>query len=214
MTVSLCIRQGSKRNDDSVSVEELDWSAERQVLIPAEHLWCDFTFSYFTLVSNAEVNFCKLYILSATARQSHFQESKWVNTNFNSYVINSGSRLWFSSSHGSFSHFWFSQLRKSSVGLTSREVNGRQVRLQNQIKTLLITKKLWRSVHCTMKFLFTLHLLHFVIMRWFVLNTKPAKTVDLTSEWILKCLWLTVAYKKPTDMSVIDYCSMLQNTLK
>ncbi len=40
MTVSLCIRQGSKRNDDSVSVEELDWSAERQVLIPAEHLWC------------------------------------------------------------------------------------------------------------------------------------------------------------------------------
>ncbi len=42
MTVSLCIRQASKRNDDSVSVEELDWSAERQVLIPAEHLWCDF----------------------------------------------------------------------------------------------------------------------------------------------------------------------------
>ncbi len=42
MTVSLCIRQESKRNDDSVSVEELDWSAERQVLIPAEHLWCDF----------------------------------------------------------------------------------------------------------------------------------------------------------------------------
>ncbi len=44
MTVSLCIRQGSKRNDDSVSVEELDWSAERQVLIPAEHLWCDFKY--------------------------------------------------------------------------------------------------------------------------------------------------------------------------
>ncbi len=31
MTVSLCIRQESKRNDDSVSVEELDWSAERQL---------------------------------------------------------------------------------------------------------------------------------------------------------------------------------------
>ncbi len=42
MTVSLCIRQGSKRNDDSVSVEELDWSAESQVLIPAELFWCDF----------------------------------------------------------------------------------------------------------------------------------------------------------------------------
>ncbi len=41
MTVSLCIRQGSKRNDDSVSVEELDWSVESQVLIPAEHRWCD-----------------------------------------------------------------------------------------------------------------------------------------------------------------------------
>ncbi len=32
MTVSLCIRQGSKINDDSVSVEELDWSAESQGL--------------------------------------------------------------------------------------------------------------------------------------------------------------------------------------
>ncbi len=29
MTVSLCIRQGSERNYDSVSVEELDWSEER-----------------------------------------------------------------------------------------------------------------------------------------------------------------------------------------
>ncbi len=35
MTESLCIKQESKRNDDSVSVEELDWSAESQVLIPA-----------------------------------------------------------------------------------------------------------------------------------------------------------------------------------
>ncbi len=42
MTMPLCIRQGSKINDDSVSVEELDWSAESQVLIPAEHFWCDF----------------------------------------------------------------------------------------------------------------------------------------------------------------------------
>jgi len=42
MTVPLCIRQGSKKNDDLVSMEELDWSAESQVLIPAEHLWCDF----------------------------------------------------------------------------------------------------------------------------------------------------------------------------
>ncbi len=31
VTVPLCIRQGSKINDDSVSVEELDWYAESQV---------------------------------------------------------------------------------------------------------------------------------------------------------------------------------------
>ncbi len=36
-----CIKQGPKRNYDSVSVEELDWSAESQVLIPAEQFWCD-----------------------------------------------------------------------------------------------------------------------------------------------------------------------------
>ncbi len=41
LTWPLCIRQGWKRND-SVSVEELDRSAGSQVLIPAEHLWCDF----------------------------------------------------------------------------------------------------------------------------------------------------------------------------
>ncbi len=41
MTVPLCIRPGSKRNYDSVSVEKLVWSAESQVLIPAEQLWCD-----------------------------------------------------------------------------------------------------------------------------------------------------------------------------
>ncbi len=42
MTVPLCIRKGSKRNDDSGRVEELDWSAESQVLMLAEHFWCDF----------------------------------------------------------------------------------------------------------------------------------------------------------------------------
>ncbi len=28
---------------DSVSVEQFDWSAESKVLIPAEHLWSDFS---------------------------------------------------------------------------------------------------------------------------------------------------------------------------
>ncbi len=60
MTVSLCIRQESKRNDDSVSVEELDWSAERQVLIPAEHFWCDFTCRPWA--KNSSPNTIDLYI--------------------------------------------------------------------------------------------------------------------------------------------------------
>ncbi len=56
MTVSLCIRQESERNDDSVSVEELDWSAERQVLIPAEHLWCDFKYRPWAKNSSPNTN--------------------------------------------------------------------------------------------------------------------------------------------------------------
>ncbi len=40
------------RNDDSVSVEELDWSAESQVSIPAEHFWCDFKCRLNQLNSN------------------------------------------------------------------------------------------------------------------------------------------------------------------
>ncbi len=60
MTVSLCIRQESKRNDDSVIVEELDCSAERQVLIPAEHLWCDF--KYRPWDKNSSPNTNDLYI--------------------------------------------------------------------------------------------------------------------------------------------------------
>ncbi len=47
-------------NDDSVSVEELDWSAERQVLIPAEHLWSDF--KYRPWAKNESPNTNDLYI--------------------------------------------------------------------------------------------------------------------------------------------------------
>ncbi len=57
MKVPLCIRQGSKRNYDSVSVEELNWSAESQVLIPAEHLWCDFKCRPWA--KNASLNTCR-----------------------------------------------------------------------------------------------------------------------------------------------------------
>ncbi len=59
-TVFVCIRQGSKRNDDSVSVEELVWSAESQVLIPAEHLWCDFKWRPWAKNSSPNTN--DLYI--------------------------------------------------------------------------------------------------------------------------------------------------------
>ncbi len=59
-TVSLCIRQESQINDDSVSVEELDWSAESQDLIPAEYLWCDF--KYRPWAKNSSPNTNDLYI--------------------------------------------------------------------------------------------------------------------------------------------------------
>ncbi len=45
---------------DSVSVEELNWSAESQVLIPAEHLWCDFKFRPWA--KNESLNTNDLYI--------------------------------------------------------------------------------------------------------------------------------------------------------
>ncbi len=60
MTVSLCIRQESKRNDDSVSVEELDSSAESQVLILTKHLCCDFKCRPWAI--NSSLNTNDLYI--------------------------------------------------------------------------------------------------------------------------------------------------------
>ncbi len=61
MTVSLCIRQGLKINDDSVSVEELDWSAESQLntsgvtlnadLEPRTHHQTPMTCTYGTVIS-------------------------------------------------------------------------------------------------------------------------------------------------------------------
>ncbi len=54
------IRQVSKRNDDWVRVEELDWSAESQILIPSEHLWCDFKCRPWTKNSSPNTN--DLYI--------------------------------------------------------------------------------------------------------------------------------------------------------
>ncbi len=71
MTVPLCIRQGSKINDDSVSVEELDWSAESQVLIPAEH-------SGVTLNANLEPKMYHQTPMTCTYGSSHFIHFKTV----------------------------------------------------------------------------------------------------------------------------------------
>ncbi len=50
MTVSLCIRQESKRNDDSVSVEELDWSN------PSWTPLCDFKYRPWDKNSSPNTN--------------------------------------------------------------------------------------------------------------------------------------------------------------
>ncbi len=69
------IRQGLKRNDDSVSVEELDWSAERQVLIPAEHLWCDFKCRPWAKNSSPNTN--DLYMSTVISYTSKLLQQRW-----------------------------------------------------------------------------------------------------------------------------------------
>ncbi len=74
MTVFLCIRQGSKINDDSVSVEELDWSAESQLNTsgvtlnePKTHhqtpMTCKYVYSHFihfkTVATEVEIPLVK-----------------------------------------------------------------------------------------------------------------------------------------------------------
>ncbi len=81
MTVSPCIRQGSKRNDDSVSVEELDWSVERQVLIPAEHLWCDFKCRSWAKNSSPNTNDLYIHYMDKSTRTSPSLEEKKALSN-------------------------------------------------------------------------------------------------------------------------------------
>ncbi len=78
MTVYLCIRLGSKRNDDSVSVEELDWSAETQlntsgVTLNADletkinlqtPMTCTYGYSHFkTVATEVEIQFLSTRIM-------------------------------------------------------------------------------------------------------------------------------------------------------
>ncbi len=68
--------QGSKRNDDSVSVEELDWSAESQVLIPAEHLWCDFKCRPWAKYSSPNTNDLYIHYMDKSTGTPPFLEEK------------------------------------------------------------------------------------------------------------------------------------------
>ncbi len=86
MTVPLCIRQGSKRNDDSVSVEELDWSAEGQVLIPSEHLWCDFKCRPWAKNSSPNPNNLYIYYMDkSTGTPTSFDEKNVLPNCGNKY---------------------------------------------------------------------------------------------------------------------------------
>ncbi len=91
MTVPLCIRRGSKRNDDSVSVEELDWSAESQVLIPAEHLWCDFKCRPWAKNSSQNTNDLYIhYMVKSTGTPPSLEEKKALPNcgNKDEHIIN------------------------------------------------------------------------------------------------------------------------------
>ncbi len=70
MTVSLCIRQGSKINDDSVSVEELDWSAKSQVIMD----------TYGSVTLNADLEPKIHHQTPRTYGYSHFIHFKTVAT--------------------------------------------------------------------------------------------------------------------------------------
>ncbi len=61
MTVSLCIRQGSKRNYDTVSVEELYWSAES--------IWTPLVWLKWDKHSSPNINY--FFIIAETLMQRH-----------------------------------------------------------------------------------------------------------------------------------------------
>ncbi len=64
-------------NDDSVSVEELDWSAESQVLIPAEHFWCDFKCRPWAKNSSPNTNDIWLHMGTVIPYTSKLLQQRW-----------------------------------------------------------------------------------------------------------------------------------------
>ncbi len=103
MTVSLCIRQESKRNDDSVSVEELDWSAERQLNTsgvtlnePNTHhqtpITCTYGYSYFihftTVATEVEIPFLSTLISLLPQFGSAFFSSKEGGASTFVHIVN------------------------------------------------------------------------------------------------------------------------------
>ncbi len=57
------------------SVEELDWSAESQVLIPVEHLWCDFKCRTWVKNESPNTNFIH-YMDKSTGTPPSLEEEK------------------------------------------------------------------------------------------------------------------------------------------
>ncbi len=61
---------------DWVSVEELDWSAESQVLIPAGHFWCDFKCRPWAKNSSPNTNDSYIYYMDKSTRTPPSLEEK------------------------------------------------------------------------------------------------------------------------------------------
>ncbi len=60
-SMTLCIRQGSKIND---WFSQCGRSAESQILIPAEHLWCNFNFRPWAKNSSPDTNDLYIWVQS------------------------------------------------------------------------------------------------------------------------------------------------------
>ncbi len=81
------IRQGSKINNDWVRVEELDWSTKSQVLIPAEHLWCNFKCKPWAKNSSPNTNDLYIhYMDKSTGTPPSLEEKKALSNCANTEI--------------------------------------------------------------------------------------------------------------------------------
>ncbi len=87
-------------------MEELDWSAERQVLIPAEHLWCDFKcrpWAKNSWIRNrnrcdcppAQESTCTAHLKFANDSEKNWMKVLWSDeTKIQLFGINSTRHVW------------------------------------------------------------------------------------------------------------------------